>query len=114
MDAKDLKYLFQGLTATLSEYYSEVYDSLIVKGKKKLGRGEEETPAISELIRKVKEEQSISEMLSKGEKGQAEFTQAIAAEVRRILSRTGVITRSDLARVEKRLDEIEKYLERKG
>ncbi len=114
MDARDLKYLFKGLTSTVSEYYFEFYDNLIAKGKKKLGKGNEETPAISELIRKVKEEHSISEMLSRGEEGQAEFTRAIATEVRKILSRVGVVTRADLARVEKRLEEIEKYLGGKG
>ncbi len=114
MDAKDLKYLFGGLTSTLYEYYSQVYDSLIAKGKKKLGKGEEETPAISELIKRVREEHSISEMLSRGREGQAEFTQAIAAEVRRILSKVGVVTRADLVRVEKRLEEIEKFLDKKG
>lgn len=111
MDLKELQYFFEGLSGTVGHFYGEVYDSLVVKGKKRLGQEtREDSPVISELIKRTREQQSISELLAKGKKGQEELILSIGAEVKRILSAAGIVTRHDLARIDRRMDEIESIL----
>lgn len=115
MDFKELQYFLEGFAGTVSQFYDEVYGSLIVKGKKRMGQDtREDSPVISELIRRTREQQGISELLAKGKKGQEELIQAIGAEIKRILSAAGIVTRHDLARIERRMDEIENILAGKG
>lgn len=115
MDLKELQYFFEGLAGTVGQFYDEVYDSLVVKGKKRLGQEtREDSPVISELIKRTREQQNISELLAKGKKGQEEFIQSIGAEVKKILSAAGIVTRHDLARIERRMEEIEGILAGKG
>jgi len=54
----------------------------------------------------------VAELISKGQKGQEELIQSIGGEVKKILSAAGIVTRSDLARVERRIDEIDHALEK--
>jgi hypothetical protein len=115
MDVKELQYFVDGLSGTLRQFYDEIYDSLVIKGKKRLGQEtKRESPSISELIMRNREQQSISELLAKGKQGQEELIQSIGGEVKRILSAAGIVTRHDLARIEKRMNEIEKILGGKG
>lgn len=115
MDLKELQYFFEGLSGTVGQFYDEVYDSLVAKGKKRLGQeAGEESPVISELIKRTREQQSISELLARGKKGQEELILSIGAEVKKILSAVGIVTRHDLARIERRMDEIENILAEKG
>ncbi|MBU1670673.1 MAG: hypothetical protein KKF41_16470 [Actinobacteria bacterium] len=115
MDMKDLQYFFDGLSGTLDELFDELYSTLVVKGKKKMGQETtEESPQVSELIRRTREKESVAEMIAKGKQGQEELISAIGAEVKKILSSAGIVTRNDLARVVRRMDEIEKTLAKKG
>ena len=114
MDFKEIQFLMDGLGGTVKQFGQEVYDSLVIKGKKRLGQESgEESPTISELIMRNREHQSIAELLSRGKQGQEELIGAIGSEVKGILSATGLVTRHDLARIEKRMDEIEKILARR-
>lgn len=114
MDFKDFQYFAEGLSTTLGELYGDVYHTLIVKGKKRMGQDtKEDSPEISELIKRTREQRSIQELLSTGKQGQDALIASIGAEVRKILSSAGVVTRTDLARIERRMDEIEKALEQK-
>lgn len=114
MELKDLQYFLEGLSSTLSQFYDELYDSLVVKGKKRMGEEtKKDSPQISELIKRTREQQSVSELLSKGKKGQEELIQAVGAEVKKILSSAGIVTRTDLARIERRMSVIEQRLEEK-
>jgi len=85
MEMKEFQYFFEGLTETVRPFVSELYDTLLEKGKRRMGQETSgESPQVSELIR------------------------SIGGEVKKILSSAGIVTRTDLARVEKRIDEIEK------
>jgi polyhydroxyalkanoate synthesis regulator phasin len=113
MDVKEIQYLFEGLSNTLGELSAEVFDTLVAKGKKRMGQEDvADSPQISELIRRTREKQTVAELISKGQKGQEELIQAIGGEVKKILSSAGIVTRSDLARVERRIDEIDNALEK--
>jgi len=111
MDVKEIQYLFEGLSNTLGGLYGELYNTLVSKGKKRMGQEEvEDTPQVSELIKRTREKQTIADLVSKGQKGQEELIRSIGGEVRKILSSAGIVTKSDLARVERRIDEIDKAL----
>ncbi len=112
MDFKDLQYFAEGLSAELGELYSEVYRTLVIKGKKRMGQEtKEDAPEISELIKRSREQRSIQELLSSGKQGQDALIAAIGAEIKKILSAAGVVTRTDLARIERRMNDIEKALD---
>lgn len=113
MDMKEIEYLFEGLSNALGGLGGELYETLVSKGKKRMGQeAVEDTLQISELIKRTKEKQTIAEMISKGQKGQEELIQSIGSKVRKTLSSVGIVTKSDLARFERRIDEIEKALEK--
>lgn len=113
MDVKEIQYLFEGLSSTVGELSIEVYDTLIAKGKKRMGQQDvADSPQVSELIKRTREKQTVAELVSKGQKGQEELIQSIGGEVRKILSSTGIVTKTDLHRVERRIDEIERALEK--
>jgi len=112
MEFKDFQYFVEGLSAELGELYSEIYHALVVKGKKRMGQDiKEDAPEISELIKRTREQRTIQELLSTGKQGQDALIAAIGAEIKKILSSAGVVTRADLARIERRMDEIDKALE---
>lgn len=112
MEMKDLQYFFEGLSETLGQYFDEIYDTLVAKGKKRMGQETKgESPQISELIKRTREEQSFAELVARGKKGQEELIGAIGGEVKKILASAGVVTRPDLKRIEKRMEEIEQALE---
>ncbi|HEY5527177.1 MAG TPA: hypothetical protein VIK02_06325 [Candidatus Anoxymicrobiaceae bacterium] len=113
MDVKETKYLFEGLSSTLGGLYGELYDTLVAKGKKRMGQENvADSPQVSELIKRTREKQSMADLISKGQKGQEELIASIGGEVKKILSSAGIVTRVDLARIERRIDEIERALEK--
>ena len=114
MDLKEIQYLAEGLFGTLNAFYEEVHDALVAKGKKKLGQEDiEEGPQLSELIERTRERRRLTAIITSGEGGEEELIEAIGSEIRRVLSVAGIATRDDLARVEKRMEEIEQALEEK-
>lgn len=113
MDVKEIQYLFEGLSETVGGLAAELYDTLVEKGKKRMGQEEAvDTPQISELIKRTREQQTVAELVSRGQKGQEELIQSIGGEVKKILSSAGIVTKSDLGRVERRIDEIDRALEK--
>ncbi len=113
MDVKETRYLFDGLSETLGGLLGELYDTLVAKGRKRMGQEDvADSPQVSELIRRTREKQTVAELISRGQKGQEELIQSIGGEVRKILSSAGIVTRTDLARIERRVDEIERALEK--
>jgi polyhydroxyalkanoate synthesis regulator phasin len=111
MDVKEIQYLFEGISNTLGGLGGELYETLVAKGKKRMGQeGTADTPQVSGLIKRTREKQTVAELISKGQKGQDELIQSIGGEVKKILSSAGIVTKSDLARVERRIDEIDKAL----
>ena len=113
MDVKEIQYLFEGLSNTLGGLYGELYETLVAKGKKRVGQEDAaDTPQVSELIKRTREKQTVAELISKGQKGQEELIHSIGGEVKKILSSAGIVTRTNLARVERRIDEIDKALEK--
>jgi polyhydroxyalkanoate synthesis regulator phasin len=111
MDVKEIQYLFEGISNTLGGLSGELYATLVAKGKKRMGQEDAaDTPQVSELIKRTREKQTVAELISKGQKGQEELIQSIGGEVKKILSSAGIVTKSDLARVERRVDEIDKAL----
>ena len=70
MDKKDLRYFWEGLTGTVTEFYGELYDSLVAKGKRQLGDDSAaQTPHISDIIRRMREKEAMQELLSRGKRG---------------------------------------------
>lgn len=115
MDFKEIQYLLEGLTGTAAAFYGELYEALVAKGKKRMGQeGAPESPQVSELIRRTREEKCMADLLAAGKSGEEELVHAVGGQVQKILASAGIVTRADLARVERRLDEIEKALAKKG
>lgn len=113
MEMKELQYFFEGLSNTLGTLTVELYDTLVNKGKQRMGQETKgDTPQVSELIKRTREEQSVADMLARGKQGQEELIGAIGGEVKKILSSAGVVTRQDLHRIERRMDAIENELEK--
>ncbi len=111
MGVKEVQYLFEGVSSTIGGLYGEVYDALIAKGRKRMGQEDVAgSPQVSELIRRTREKPTVADMISRGQKGQEEFIQSIGGEVRKILSSAGMVTRADLARIQRRIDEIDRAL----
>lgn len=113
MEVKETKYLFEGLSETMGELFGELYDTLVAKGKKRMGQEDvADSPQVSELIKRTREKQTVADLISKGQKGQEELIASIGGEVKKILSSAGIVTRTDLARIERRIEEIERALEK--
>jgi polyhydroxyalkanoate synthesis regulator phasin len=111
MDVKEIQYLFEGISSVAGELSGELFDTLVAKGKKRMGQEDiADSPQVSELIKRTREKQTVAELVSKGQKGQEELIQSIGGEVKRILSAAGIVTRSDLSRIERRIDEIDRAL----
>ncbi len=114
MEVKEIQYLFEGVSDIAGPFLGELYDTLVTKGKKRMGRETEgDSPQISELIRRTRESQLVAEMVDKGKKGQEELIRSIGGEVKKILSSAGIVTEMDLARVQRRVDGIEAILTEK-
>jgi polyhydroxyalkanoate synthesis regulator phasin len=97
----------------LGVLYGELYDTLVAKGRKRMGQEDvADSPQVSELIKRTREKQTMADLISKGQKGQEELIASIGGEVKKILSSAGIVTRVDLARIERRIDEIERALEK--
>lgn len=112
MDLKELGYFLEGLADVLTEFRGELYQSLVAKGRKKMGQEDAgESVQVSELIRRTRQKQTVAELVAGGGEGRDELIEAIGGEVKRILASAGIVTRADLARIEKRMDEIEKAVE---
>lgn len=112
MEVKELQYLVEGITNTAGPFLGELYDTLVAKGKKKMGQETaEDSPRVSEIIRRTRESQTVAEMVAKGKKGQEELIKAIGGEVKKMLSSAGIVTKTDLARVERRVNEIQSILD---
>ena len=115
MEVKEIQYLFEGVSNIAGPFLGELYDTLVTKGKKRMGREtEEDSPQISELIRRSRESQTVAEMVARGKKGQEELIRSIGGEVKKMLSSAGIVTGTDLARVQRRVDEIEAIIAEKG
>jgi polyhydroxyalkanoate synthesis regulator phasin len=111
VDVKEIQYFFEGISNVVGELGGELYDTLVAKGKKRMGQEDvADSPKVSELIRRTREKQSVAELVSRGQKGQEELIQSIGGEVKHILSAAGIVTRSDLSRIERRIDEIDRAL----
>ncbi len=115
MDVKEIQYLAEGLFSTVAEFYSELHEALVAKGRRRMGQEDApDSPQVSELIRRTRERQAVVDLMGAGKKGEEELIQAVGAQVKKILSSAGIVTRPDLTRVEKRMDEIEQALADKG
>ena len=115
MDVKEIQYLVEGLASTLAEFYSELHEALVAKGRKRMGQEDvPDSPQISELIKRTRERQALVDYLGKGKQGDEELIRAVGSQVKKILSSAGIVTRTDLTRVERRMDEIEKALADRG
>lgn len=114
METKDIQYFVDGLTSTVRDVFDELYGVLVTKGKKQMGKEDAESPEISEIIRQVKEKETVADLLARSKKGREDLTQSVGEEVQRILSSIGVVTKMDLKRIEKRVAEIENLLAKKS
>lgn len=114
METKDIRYFVEGLASTASGVFDELYEVLVAKGKKKMGKEDVESPEISEIIRQVKEKETVAGFLARGKKGREDLIQSVGEEVQRILSSIGVVTKMDLKRIDKRVAEIENLLAKKS
>ena len=115
MEVKEIQYLFEGVSNIAGPFLGDLYDTLVTKGKKRMGRETEgDSPQVSDLIRRSRESQSVADMVARGKKGQEELIRSIGGEVKKMLSSAGIVTETDLARVQRRVDEIETILVEKG
>lgn len=115
MDYSDIGYFLEGLSEVLTDFYGELYQALVTKGRRRMGQEDAgESVQVSELIRRAREKQAAAGLVALGRKGHEELVADIGGEVKRVLSSSGIVTRADMARIEKRLDEIEKAVEARG
>ena len=101
--------LFQGVVTTCKEVGGEFYKELVAKGKKRMGQESEPTgERIAELIHKTRASEPIADLISRGKKGQEEMVSAIGKELKNVLSVAGIVTKTELAHLEKRVNQVER------
>lgn len=93
-DLSDVPYLVVGSVVALQEELEKAADRLVEKGKSLTPEGRKKAAA------------SKKGLISKGD----EFSQVVARTVQRVLENAGLVTKSDLEELEKRVDSVEKQV----
>ena len=107
MDFNDLPYLILGSMAAVKDDSIRSVDEMISKGKE-IAEGTKSKVKQTAEDRKL--EATFQDLVKKGKKESEELVDAIGKVIKDTLNSLGVVTKSDIKAVERRLDSVEKKL----
>ena len=107
MELSDMPFLLLGALASVRDDSIKTVDDMIVKGKE-LAEGTKSKAKSAAEERKL--EATIQELVKKGKKESEELVEAISKVIRDTLDSLGIVTKSDIKEVEKKLTELEKKI----
>jgi polyhydroxyalkanoate synthesis regulator phasin len=107
MELNDMPYLLLGALASVRDDKIKTVDDMVSKGKE-LAEGTKSKAKSSVQDRKL--DATVKELVKKGKQESAELVDAVGKVVKETLDSLGVVTKSDIKAVEKRLDSLEKKL----
>lgn len=106
----DMPYLLLGALASIRDDNIKTVDDMLVKGKE-LATGTKSKARSTVQDKKL--DATIKELVKKGKQEGADIVDAVGKAVKDTLDSLGVVTKSDIKAVEKRLDSLEKKLSAK-
>jgi polyhydroxyalkanoate synthesis regulator phasin len=107
MELNDMPYLLLGALASVRDDKIKTVDDMIARGKD-LAEGTKSKAKSSVQDKKL--DATVKELVKKGKQESAELVDAVGKVVKDTLDSLGVVTKSDIKAVEKRLDNLEKKL----
>ena len=111
MDLNDMPFLLLGALASIRDDDIKTVDDMLVKGKE-LAEGTRSKARST--VKDKKFDATIKELVKKGKQESADLVDLVGKAVKDTLDSLGVVTKSDIKAVEKRLDSIEKKLSAKA
>ncbi len=107
MELNDMPFLLLGALASVRDDKIKTVDDMIARGKD-LAEGTKSKAKSSVQDKKL--DATVRELVKKGKQESAELVDAVGKVVKETLDSLGVVTKSDIKAVEKRLDALEKKL----
>lgn len=107
MDLNDMPYLLLGALASVKDESITSVDEMVAKGKD-LATGTKSKARATVQDKKL--DATVKELVKKGKQESADLVEAVGKAVKDTLDSLGVVTKSDIKNVEKRLDDLEKKL----
>ena len=107
MDLNDMPYLLFGALASVKDESITSVDEMVAKGKD-LATGTKSKARATVQDKKL--DATVKELVKKGKQESADLVEAVGKAVKDTLDSLGVVTKSDIKNVEKRLDDLEKKL----
>lgn len=108
MNVTDIPYLMLGMAATMREKTQEMVEDMVEKGR---GLG----PSAKDKVKKKKEatEKATLGLKQKSLQKTDELTEAVGDTVEKVLGQMGLITKSDINDLDKRLSSLERKINKK-
>lgn len=108
MDQEELPYMLLGILTSTRREAMRIVDELVKKGQSGAKADSAEKAGKTPIVKRG--EDYINELIEKGRTQQDDFISAIYKEVKDVLDAMGIVTKSDLDKIEQRLSKIEKKL----
>ena len=108
INVTDIPYMMLGMAATLREKTQEMMEGMVEKGKGL-------APSAKEKVKKKKEatEKATLGLKQKSLQKSDELTEAVGDTVEKVLGQMGLITKSDINDLDKRLSSLERKINKK-
>ena len=108
MNVTDIPYMMLGMAATLREKAQDMVEDMVEKGKGL-------APSAKEKVKKRKEatEKATLGLKQKSLQKTDELTEAVGDTVEKVLGQMGLITKSDINDLDKRLSSLERKINKK-
>lgn len=107
MEINEMPYLLLGALASVRDDSISTVDDMVVKGKE-LAEGTRSKAKATVQDKKL--EATVKELVKKGKQESSDLVDAVGKVVKDTLDSLGVVTKSDIKAVEKRLDTLEKKI----
>ncbi len=107
MEMNEMPYLLLGALASVRDDSINTVDDMVAKGKE-LAEGTRSKARSTVQDRKL--DATVKDLVKKGKQESGELVEAVGKVVKDTLDSLGVVTKSDIRAVEKRLDALEKKI----
>ena len=107
MEVNDMPFLLLGALASVRDDSIKTVDDMVKKGKD-LAEGTKSKAKSAAGDRKL--EATVQELVKKGKKESEELVNAISKVIKDTLDALGIVTKSDIKDIEKKLDALEKKI----